>query len=69
MYYTACQDVRLQGSRVRQGAKHRCRQSWGERGDVEEAGRGEGPMGDRGSIDDLGPMGDLGPMTGDGAKA
>tara|TARA_B100000787_G_C16059764_1_gene235039 strand:+ start:444 stop:650 length:207 start_codon:yes stop_codon:yes gene_type:complete len=62
VYYTACQDVRLQGSRVRQGAKHRCRQSWGERGDTEEANRGDGPMGD------LGTKGDRGAMVGDGAK-
>ena len=45
-----------------EGGAHRCRQSWGERGDTEEASRGDGPMGD------LGTKGDRGAMVGDGAK-
>jgi len=55
--------VRTSGYRAAEsGRAHRCRQSWGERGDTEEANRGEGPMGD------LGTKGDRGAMVGDGAK-
>ena len=61
---TACGvSVRASVARRQAGAgAHRCRQSWGERGDTEAANRGEGPMGD------LGTKGDRGAMVGDGAK-